>query len=351
MVKVGINGFGRIGRLTFRYAFEMPEVEVVHVNELVGGAETAAYLVKYDSVHGTWPKACVSPSADSFTVDGRSVSFSEKEDFTQVDWAAKGVELVIDCTGKFLTVAALQPYLDTCGVKRVVVSAPVKEPSVLNVVVGVNDEKLTAEHVICTAASCTTNCIAPVIKVIQAELGIESGMITTVHNLTGTQPMVDMANAKKKDLRRCRSGMLNLAPTTTGSATAVAEVFPELKGKLNGHAIRVPMLNASLTDMVFNVKRPTTAAEVNAMLEKASGAEGTLGLAPTAEHGAILGFETQPLVSTDYVNDVRSSVVDAASTMVVGGSMIKIYAWYDNEAGYSMRTAELARMVATRFLK
>ena len=224
MVKVGINGFGRIGRLTFRYAFEMPEVEVVHVNELVGGAETAAYLVKYDSVHGTWPKACASPSADSFTVDGRSVSFSEKEDFTQVDWAAKGVELVIDCTGKFLTVAALQPYLDTCGVKRVVVSAPVKEPSVLNVVVGVNDEKLTAEHVICTAASCTTNCIAPVIKVIQAELGIESGMITTVHNLTGTQPMVDMANAKKKDLRRCRSGMLNLAPTTTGSATAVAEV-------------------------------------------------------------------------------------------------------------------------------
>merc|ERR1719331_1265110 len=186
------------------------------------------------------------------------------------------------------------PYIDVCGVQRVVVSAPVKEKSVLNVVVGVNDDKLSAEHVICTAASCTTNCIAPVIKVIHESLGIESGMITTVHNLTGTQPMVDMPNAKKKDLRRCRSGMLNLAPTTTGSATAVAEVFPELKGKLNGHAIRVPMLNSSITDMVFNVDKPTTKDAVNAML-KAAAASGPL--APGATHGPVMGFEERPLVS------------------------------------------------------
>jgi len=345
MVKVGINGFGRIGRLTFRYAFDMPEVEVVHVNELLGGAETAAYLIKYDSVHGTWPRK-VDNADDHFTVDGQKITFSDKEDFTQVDWKGMGVQIVIDCTGKFLTVAALSPYMDVCGVQRVVVSAPVKEPSVLNVVVGVNDDKLTSDHVICTAASCTTNCIAPVIKVIQEKLGIESGMITTVHNLTGTQPMVDMPNAKKKDLRRCRSGMLNLAPTSTGSATAVAEVFPELKGKLNGHAIRVPMLNASITDLVFVLKTPTTAADVNAML-KAASEEGPL--AASAEHGDILGYEPKPLVSTDYVNDVRSSIVDAASTMMVGEKMLKIYAWYDNEAGYSMRTAELARLVARKF--
>merc|ERR1711920_1127678 len=192
------------------------------------------------------------------------------------------------------------------------------------------------------------NCIAPIIKVIHEQFTIEKGMITTVHNITGTQSLVDMVNEKKKDLRRCRSGMLNLAPTTTGSATAVAEVFPELKGKLNGHAIRVPMLNSSITDMVFVVGRDTTPAEVNRML-KAAAQPGSL-LAQTEEHGAILGFEEKPLVSTDYVNDTRSTIVDADSTMVVMGNMVKIYAWYDNEVGYSMRTAELARKVAKRWL-
>jgi glyceraldehyde 3-phosphate dehydrogenase len=348
MVKVGINGFGRIGRLTFRFAWDMPELEIVHVNEILGGAETAAYLVEFDSVHGTWPKAVQYVSPTEFTVDGRSVSFSDSADFTKVDWSSKGVELVIDCTGKFLKVADLQPYLETCGVKRVVVSAPVKEPSVLNVVVGVNDDKLTDEHVICTAASCTTNCIAPIIKVIHEQLGIQKGMITTVHNITGTQSLVDMVNEKKKDLRRARSGMLNLAPTSTGSATAVAEVFPELRGKLNGHAIRVPMLNSSITDVVLIVERDTTVEEVNDMLHKAS-LPGS-PLAETDEHGPILGYETRPLVSTDYNNDTRSTIVDAPSTMVVMGNMVKIYAWYDNEIGYSMRTAELARKVARRFL-
>merc|ERR1711998_138779 len=218
-----------------------------------------------------------------------------EKDFTKVDWRGLGVELVIDCTGKFTTVEKLQPYLDVCGVKRVVVSAPVKEKSVLNVVVGVNDHKLDQSHVICTAASCTTNCIAPVIKVIHEKLTIEKGMITTVHNITGTQSLVDMVNTKKKDLRRARSGMLNLAPTSTGSATAVAEVFPELKGKLNGHAIRVPMLNSSITDIVLNVGRATTRDEVNGMLQDAAN-EGVLSA--TNAHGQILGYETRPLVST-----------------------------------------------------
>lgn len=349
MVKVAINGFGRIGRLTFRFAWEMaPDIELVHVNEILGGAETAAYLVKYDSVHGKWAKEVEMTSPTSFSVDGKSVGFSEEKDFTKVDWRSLGVELVIDCTGKFLTVEKLRPYLDVCGVKRVVVSAPIKEPSVLNVVIGVNDHKLDDSHVICTAASCTTNCIAPVIKVIHEKLTIEKGMITTVHNITGTQSLVDMVNDKKKDLRRARSGMLNLAPTSTGSATAVAEVFPELKGKLNGHAIRVPMLNSSITDMVFIVGRETSAEEVNRLLKEAS-APG-MPLAATAEHGDILGYEEKPLVSTDYNNDTRSTIVDAESTMVVMGNMVKIYAWYDNEIGYSMRTAELARMVANKFI-
>lgn len=346
---IGINGFGRIGRITFRYMWDMPELEIVHVNELVGGAETAAYLAQFDSVHGPWRgKTCEAQGEKCFTVNGTKVGFSEEEDFTKVDWAGAGVELVIACDGVFLTTEALKPYLEVCGVKRVVVSAPVKEPSVLNVVVGVNEDKLNDSHVICTAASCTTNCIAPVIKVMHEKLGIVSGMITTVHNITGTQSLVDMPNQKKKDLRRSRSGMLNLAPTSTGSATAVAEVFPELKGKLNGHAIRVPMLNSSITDIVLNVGRKTTKEEVNALLQDAS-AEGSL--AATDTHGAILGYETRPLVSTDYVNDVRSTIVDATSTMVVQDTMVKIYAWYDNEAGYSMRTAELARLVAQKFIK
>jgi len=347
--RVAINGFGRIGRLTFRFAWDMPDLEIVHVNEIMGGSETAAYLVKYDSVHGIWSKDVESTSPKALTVDGKTVTFSECKDFTEVDWKGLGVELVIECTGQFLTVEKLRPYIDACGVQRVVVSAPVKEPSVLNVVVGVNDDKLNESHIICTAASCTTNCIAPIIKVIHEELQIEKGMITTVHNITGTQSLVDMVNPKKTDLRRARSGMLNLAPTSTGSATAVAEVFPELRGKLNGHAIRVPMLNSSITDMVFIVGRATSAVEVNSLLQKASMPGSSL--AATAEHGAILGYEEKPLVSTDYNNDTRSTIVDALSTMVVCDNMVKVYAWYDNEIGYSMRTAELARLVAKRFIQ
>eukprot|EP00286_Rhodomonas_abbreviata_P026111 CAMPEP_0181295176 /NCGR_PEP_ID=MMETSP1101-20121128/4003_1 /TAXON_ID=46948 /ORGANISM="Rhodomonas abbreviata, Strain Caron Lab Isolate" /LENGTH=345 /DNA_ID=CAMNT_0023399901 /DNA_START=18 /DNA_END=1053 /DNA_ORIENTATION=- len=342
MVKIGINGFGRIGRLSFRGAWDRSELEIVHVNEKKGGAKTAAYMLQYDSVHGKFGKHHCIEAADgkSFTVDGKTVTFSDSPTIEGVPWKELGCEMVLECTGDFLSSKVLQPYLDG-GVKRVVVSAPVKEPTVLNVVMGVNDDKLTAEHVICTAASCTTNCLAPVVKVIHENLVIESGMITTIHNVTATQTLVDMTDTgKKQDLRRGRSGMTNLSPTSTGSATAIAEVFPELKGKLNGLAVRVPLCNGSITDCVFNVGRTTTAEEVNGLLKAAS--EGPLK--------GILGFEERPLVSTDFINEDRSSVVDAACTMVVQNNMVKIYAWYDNEWGYSMRMVDLAVKVAKDYL-
>ncbi|EKX38285.1 hypothetical protein GUITHDRAFT_158520 [Guillardia theta CCMP2712] len=336
MVRVGINGFGRIGRLTMRAAWDMKELEIVHVNEIKGGAKTSAYMLQFDSVHGRWNHECrEAADGKSFTVDGKVITFSESPTIEGVPWKELGVELVLECTGTFLSTKVLQPYLD-CGVKRVVVSAPVKEPSVLNVVMGVNDDKLTKDHVICTAASCTTNCLAPVVKVIHEKIGIEKGMITTVHNVTGTQTLVDMCDTGKKQIRHGQP-----VPTSTGSATAIAEVFPELKGKLNGLAVRVPLCNGSITDCVFDVARDTTVEEVNRLLKEAS---------ETAPLKGILGFEERPLVSTDYINDDRSSIVDAACTMVVQGKMVKIYAWYDNEWGYSKRMADLAQKVAKDYL-
>ncbi|MEL6127949.1 MAG: ArsJ-associated glyceraldehyde-3-phosphate dehydrogenase, partial [Pseudomonadota bacterium] len=239
---------------------------------------------------------------------------------------------VVDCTGVFKSTATLAPYLDA-GVKRVVVSAPVKEESVANIVYGVNEDIYDpARHRIVTAASCTTNCLAPVVKVIHEGLGIVHGSITTIHDVTNTQTIVDRP---AKDLRRARSALNALIPTTTGSATAITLIYPELKGKLNGHAVRVPLLNASLTDCVFEVERDTSAAEVNALLKAA--AEGPLA--------GILGYEERPLVSTDYTNDPRSAIVDALSTMVVDGTQVKIYAWYDNEWGYAHRLVDVALMV------
>lgn len=339
MVKCAINGFGRIGRLVFRYAWEDPTLEIVHVNDLCS-CESAAYLVKYDSVHGQMKEEVeASENGKSFTVDGKVVTFSQEKDFTQVDFAAMGIELVMECTGKFLKVDSLAPYFDKCGVKQVVVSAPVKEKGAMNVVLGCNHKLVTKEQKLVTAASCTTNCLAPVVKVIQEKFGIVHGCITTVHDVTGTQTLVDMPNTKKTDLRRGRSGMVNLCPTSTGSATAIFEIYPELKGKLNGLAVRVPLLNASITDCVFEVKRPVTREEVNEALKKAS-EEGPLK--------GILGFETKPLVSTDYTNDTRSSIIDALSTQVIDETMVKIYAWYDNECGYSKRMAELCNIVAAQ---
>ena len=348
-IKVGLNGFGRIGRLAFRLMFEHPDVfEVVHVNEFPGVGESCAYLAQFDSVHGTWADVNVEFDAGSSNLvvsmkDGRvcHVKCSCHEKPADVPWAESGVAMIMECTGVHLTRASLAPYF-ACGVKKVVVSAPVKdaESPVLNIVYGVNHGLYDAskDHIV-TAARCTTNCLAPVVKVIHEKLGIVRGSITTIHDVTNTQMMLDATNAKKSDLRRARSGMVNLAPTSTGSATAIALIFPELKGKLNGVAVRVPLTNASLTDSVFEVSRGTTIEEVNGFLKEAATSP------DHALHG-ILGYETRPLVSTDYINDRRSGIVDAPSTMVVDGSHVKILTWYDNEMGYSARMVDVARMVA-----
>jgi len=276
-----------------------------------------------------------------FTVDGKLVTFSSHKDFTQVpQYQDSKMEMVMECTGKYLKVKELNQYYDM-GVKRVVVSAPVKEEGALNVVLGCNHNLLTEELKLVTNASCTTNCLAPVVRVIKENFGIKHGCITTVHDVTATQTLVDMPNTKKSDLRRARSGMLNLCPTSTGSATAIIEIYPELKGKLNGLAIRVPLLNASLTDCVFEVNKEVTKEEVNAVLKKAS-EEGVLK--------GLLGYEIKPLVSTDYTNDTRSCIIDALSTQVIDGTLVKIYAWYDNECGYSKRMAELCHIVAAKYI-
>ena len=328
-IKVGINGFGRIGRLALRASWHWPEFEFVHINDPAADTETYAHLLKFDSIQGIWPED-VSSDGEHILVNGKAIRVTTHKTIADTDWS--DCDLVIESSGKMKTVAVLQDYL-TQGVKRVVVSAPVKEAGALNIVMGVNQHLFNpAEHPIVTAASCTTNCIAPIVKVIHEKLGIRHGSITTIHNLTNTQSILDQPH---KDLRRARASGMNLIPTTTGSATAIAEIFPELRGKLNGHAVRVPLANASLTDCVFEVERTTSIEEVNALLRAAS----------ENELKNILGYEERPLVSTDYCGDPRSSIVDALSTMVINGTQIKIYAWYDNEWGYSNRTVELARLV------
>lgn len=328
-IKVGINGFGRIGRLALRAAWEWPVFEFVRINDPAGDAATHAHLLNFDSVHGRWHHNA-SAQSDYVVIDDKRVSVTANKAIADTDWS--GCDLVIECSGKMKTAAALQAYFDQ-GVKRVVVSAPVKEPGALNVVMGVNHHLFDpSKHHIVTAASCTTNCLAPVVKVIHEQLGIRHGSITTIHDLTNTQSILDQPH---KDLRRARASGMSLIPTTTGSATAIADIFPALRGRLNGHAVRVPLANASLTDCVFEVERATTSEQVNAMFKAA--ADGELK--------GILGYEERPLVSIDYRTDPRSSIVDALSTMVINGTQVKIYAWYDNEWGYANRTVELARMV------
>jgi len=333
-LRIGINGFGRIGRLALRSLWaevEAGAVELVRINDPGGDAATFAHLLEFDSVHGHWsPGKGITASDDAIVLDGKSVAFSANKVIADSDWSA--CDVVIECSGKMKDTATLQAFLDQ-GVARVVVSAPLKEASVLNVVVGVNDHLYDpAQHKIVTAASCTTNCLAPVVKVIQETFGIRHGSMTTVHDITNTQTILD---APHKDLRRARACGMSLIPTTTGSAKAITAIFPELEGKLNGHAIRVPLANASLTDMVFELERDVTVEEVNQALKVA--AEGELA--------GILGYEERPLVSIDYRTDPRSSIIDALSTMVVNGTQLKLYAWYDNEWGYANRTAELALMV------
>ncbi len=339
-MRVGINGMGRIGRLALRAALgaaeRQPEdpraghrLDVVHLNEIKGGAAAIAHLLEFDSVQGRWRAPIAAEGGDTIHIGKRRLGFSEHARPGDIRWGDLGVDLVLECTGKFLTPEALQGHLDR-GAKRVIVAAPVKFDSVLNIVVGVNEHRYDpARHPIVTAASCTTNCLAPVVKVVHEAIGIRHGQITTIHDPTNTNVVVD---APHKDLRRARSAMLSLQPTTTGSATAIALIYPELKGKLDGHAVRAPVLNASLTDCVFEMRRETTAAEVNALF--AAAAKGPLA--------GILGFEPRPLVSADYARDTRSSIVDAPSTLVTDGTLLKVYAWYDNEMGYACRMVDLA---------
>jgi glyceraldehyde 3-phosphate dehydrogenase len=339
-MRVGISGMGRIGRLALRAAMgaaERPEddprrgnrLEVVHLNEIKGGAAATAHLLEFDSVQGRWRAPIAAEGKDAIRIGDRRLSFSEQPHPAEIPWGDMGVDVVLECTGKFLAPETLEGHLKR-GAKRVIVAAPVKFDSVLNVVVGVNEHLYDpARHPIVTAASCTTNCLAPVVKVVHEAIGIRHGQITTIHDPTNTNVVVD---APHKDLRRARSAMLSLQPTTTGSATAIALIYPELKGKLNGHAVRAPVLNASLTDCVFEMVRPTTAEEVNELFRAA--AAGPLA--------GILGYEARPLVSADYARDTRSSIVDAPSTMVTDGTLLKIYAWYDNEMGYACRMVDLA---------
>lgn len=328
-IKIGINGFGRMGRLSFRAAFDWPEIEFVRINDPAGDAATLAHLVNFDSVHGRWSHEA-SSDGECIVIGNQRIVCTQNKTIAETDWS--GCDVVIEASGKMKTSGVLQAYLDQ-GVKRVVVTAPVKEEGVLNVVMGVNDKLYDPSlYRIVTAASCTTNCLAPVVKVIHEQLGIVHGSMTTIHDITNTQSILDTPH---KDLRRARACGMSLIPTTTGSATAITHIFPELKGKLNGHAVRVPLANASLTDCVFEVKRATTAEEVNQLLKNAA----------QNELRGILGYEERPLVSIDYKTDPRSSIIDALSTMVVNGTQVKLYAWYDNEWGYANRTAELARKV------
>lgn len=328
-IRIGINGFGRMGRLTLRTAWASPDFTFVHINDPAGDAATLAHLMNFDSIHGRWNHEAHA-DGDALVIDGVRIPLSRNKDLAATDWS--GCDVVIEASGKFRKPDVLQPYLDQ-GVKRVVVTAPIKTKGALDIVMGVNHQLFDAKvHRIVSAASCTTNCFAPVVKVIHESIGIRHGSLTTIHSLTNTQVIVD---APHKDLRRTRACGSSLIPTSTGSATAIAEIFPELRGRLDGHAVRVPLTNASLTDCVFEVERVTTVDEVNGLLRAAS--EGELK--------DILGYETRPLVSIDYQTDPRSSIVDALSTLVINGTQVKIYAWYDNEWGYVNRTAELVRMV------
>ena len=334
-MKIGINGLGRMGRLTMRATIDRFQAKdqafsFVQSNDPAGNAETMAHLMEFDSVHGRWLKD-IGVNGDKMNIANNAIDHTQNTTIEETNWSE--CDIVLEASGKFKTQAELSKYFDQ-GVKRVVVAAPVKEAGVANIVMGVNqDEYKPDSHRIVTAASCTTNSLAPAIKIVHEKLGIKHGSMTTIHDITNTQTIIDKGH---KDLRRARACGMSLIPTTTGSATAITHIFPELKGKLNGHAVRVPLTNASLTDCVFELNRATTVEEVNALFKEA--AQGELA--------GILGYEEKPLVSIDYRTDPRSSVVDALSTMVINDTQLKLYLWYDNEWGYANRTAELIQLVA-----
>ncbi len=333
MTKVAINGFGRMGKLALRAGWANDELEFVHINEIKGDAACHAHLIEFDSVHGQWGQDLnISATENTINIDGKSLSFSSESSPASVDWQALGVDIVLECSGKFKKPEELQAYFDN-GVKKVIVAAPCPEPA-LNLVYGVNHHLYDAEqHDIVTAASCTTNCLAPIVKVMHEQIGIKHGTMTTIHNITNTQTIVDKGH---KDLRRARAAGNSLIPTSTGSAKAITKIFPELEGKLNGLAVRVPLLNGSVTDFVFEAEREVTAEEINQVLKQAS----------DAELSGVLAYETRPLVSADFTNNPNSSIIDAPSTMVIDGTQVKILAWYDNEWGYVNRMIDIAEMVA-----
>ncbi|MCU7849158.1 MAG: ArsJ-associated glyceraldehyde-3-phosphate dehydrogenase [Candidatus Thiodiazotropha sp. (ex Lucinoma kastoroae)] len=327
--RIGINGFGRMGRLALRVGWHDESLAFVQVNEIAGDVTCSAHLLQFDSVHGTWGVACDSDEKN-ILVAGTQLAYSSNADIGNTDWS--GCDIVIEATGKHhKKPELLQAYFDQ-GVKKVIVAAPTE--GALNIVYGINDHLYNPDtHHLITAASCTTNCLAPVVKVMHEKIGILQGCMTTIHDITNTQIIVDKGH---KDLRRARACGQSLIPTTTGSAKAITKIFPELEGKLNGHAVRVPLLNGSLTDFVFQAARNVTVEEINGYFKEA--AEGDLK--------GILGYEERPLVSVDYVNESRSSVIDALSTMVVDGSLVKLYAWYDNEWGYVNRLIDLTHKVS-----
>lgn len=334
MTKVGINGFGRIGREVFRVAFNNPEVEVVAVNDLTDSA-TLAHLLKYDSVHGTFPHE-VEADGDCIVVDGKKVKVFASPDPAKIPWGEIGAEIVIESTGRFTEGAKAKAHLEA-GAKKVIISAPAKGEDI-TIVMGVNEDKYVAsEHNIISNASCTTNCLAPFTKVLLENFGIESGLMTTVHSYTNDQRILDLPH---KDLRRARAAACSIIPTTTGAAKAVSLVLPELKGKLNGFAMRVPTPNVSITDLTVLLQKDTTAEEINAVLKEA--AEGKLK--------GIMGYSDLPLVSRDYNGCPLSSIVDGLSTMMVGPRMAKVVSWYDNEWGYSNRVVDLACYIAKQGL-
>lgn len=331
-VKIGINGFGRMGRLALRAGWNESTLQFVAINEPAASTETMALLLEFDSVQGRWDHACGATST-ALTVGNRELAYTMHREPAAIPWRALGVELVLECSGRFRTPARLQPHFEQ-GASRVLVSAPVAGGPP-NVVVGVNDGTVDfATERIISAASCTTNCLAPVVRVLHDGVGIERGLVTTIHNPTNTQQVVDGAH---KDPRRGRAAQLNLIPTSTNSATAVALIVPELAGKLDSIAVRAPVLNASITDCVFQVTRDTTVEEVNRLLRTA---------AATGPLVDILGYEDRPLVSSDFARDARSSIVDARSTRVTDKRLVKVLAWYDNEWGYANRMVQLAVRIA-----
>jgi len=333
-VKIGINGFGRIGRNVFRAALKNPNVEVVAVNDLTD-ANMLAHLLKYDSVHGTLQEE-VSVDGEYLVVAGQRVKVTAERDPAQIAWGELGAEVVVESTGRFTKRADAAKHLEG-GAKKVIISAPANEEDI-TIVMGVNHEQYDpANHHVISNASCTTNCLAPFAKVLNDKFGIKRGMMTTIHSYTNDQQILDLPH---KDYRRARAAAENMIPTTTGAAKAVALVLPELKGKLNGGAVRVPTPNVSLVDLVAELDKEVTAEDINAALKDA--AEGELK--------GILGYSEEPLVSGDYNGNPNSSTIDALSTMVMEGNMVKVISWYDNESGYSHRVVDLVDYLAQKGL-